>query len=68
MPKSGRGQTKVLSMKKIIYSRIIATSYDPTWHVYICLLHKWYGDGEILQTRRAIIGDTNVSNTEVKVL
>ncbi|TYI72755.1 hypothetical protein E1A91_D07G081200v1 [Gossypium mustelinum] len=54
--------------EKDIYSRIVTIEYDPNRNVYICLIH--YGDGEkryILHPRRAIIGDTIVSGTEVPI-
>ncbi|KAG4137497.1 hypothetical protein ERO13_D07G075350v2, partial [Gossypium hirsutum] len=54
--------------EKDIYSRIVTIEYDPNRNAYICLIH--YGDGEkryILHPKRAIIGDTIVSGTEVPI-
>ncbi|KMZ65274.1 hypothetical protein ZOSMA_32G00580 [Zostera marina] len=54
--------------EKDISGRIVTIEYDPNRNAYICLIH--YGDSEkryILHPRRAIIGDTIVSGTEVPI-
>ncbi|GJR11667.1 ribosomal protein L2 [Tanacetum coccineum] len=54
--------------EKDIYGRIVTIEYDPNRNAYIYLIH--YRDGEkryILHPRRAIIGDTIVSGTEVPI-